>query len=181
MKEKIEWIAHIANNEEQAIHDIYSNFQKPFVAWVISQSKCSEVQAYDMFQNAVYILYNNIYSNKIQSLENMRSYLFSIGRNKLLERYREKKKMPLDSIDNFDLADLNKADDTEEEKHKKLKQVYNALDILGDPCKTLIISFYLRNLSLDEIAVEMNYKNRDTAKTKKFKCMQRLRKILFNL
>ena len=56
----------------------------------------------------------------------------------------------------------------------------NSLELLGEPCKTLIQDFYIHKKSMDEIAEKFGYTNADNAKTQKYKCLQRLKKYFFN-
>jgi RNA polymerase sigma-70 factor (ECF subfamily) len=56
-----------------------------------------------------------------------------------------------------------------------------ALHALGDPCKTLLEMSFYQKLDQDTISVRMGYKGRDTVKSKKYKCLARLKKLLENL
>ncbi len=56
-----------------------------------------------------------------------------------------------------------------------------ALTGLGEPCKTLIEDFYIRNMSMQAIAEKFGYTNPENAKTQKYKCMLRLKKLFFSV
>jgi len=56
-----------------------------------------------------------------------------------------------------------------------------ALDQVGEPCRTLLKDFYHNNKSMQEIATEFGYTNPDNAKTQKYKCLVRLRKLFYNM
>jgi hypothetical protein len=51
---------------------------------------------------------------------------------------------------------------------------------LGEPCKSLIESFYMHDKSMQDIVEIYQYTNTDNAKTQKYKCLNRLRKLFFN-
>ncbi len=51
------------------------------------------------------------------------------------------------------------------------------LDKLGDPCNTLLKKFYYEQCNMVEICEEMGYKNPESARNQKYKCLQRLRKL----
>lgn len=55
----------------------------------------------------------------------------------------------------------------------------SALGKLGEPCKSLLEAFYLQKKSMPEIAEFFGYTNADNAKTQKYKCLVRLKKIFF--
>ena len=78
---------------------------------------------------------------------------------------------------------LHVEDDIEkhQEKENKFDQMNLALQNLGEPCKTLIKDFYIKNLSMKDIQEKFGYTNTDNAKTQKYKCLQRLKKLFFNI
>jgi DNA-directed RNA polymerase specialized sigma24 family protein len=55
-----------------------------------------------------------------------------------------------------------------------------ALNSLGEPCKSLLESFYIEKKSMDEIASLFGYTNADNAKNQKYKCLMRLKKLFFS-
>ncbi len=66
-----------------------------------------------------------------------------------------------------------------EEKDRQFTMMEHALTQLGEPCKTIIEDYYLKNRSMQEISEKFGYTNSDNAKTQKYKCLQRLKKIFF--
>ncbi len=177
MKTPINWAQYIVENENQAISDIYSEHRSSFIGWVKNNSNCDEDTALDIFQVSIVILYENVIKGKVTELENVGSYLFRIGKNKLLEHYRIIKKSQHQEIDENVLLTKVLNGDSTNDNVELIEKIMSAVASLGHPCKTLLENFYFKNMSLEEIATEMNYKNSDTAKTKKFKCIQRLRKL----
>ena len=177
MKTPINWAQYILEDENRAISEIYSEYRSSFIGWVKKNSNCDENTALDIYQVSLVILYENVINKKLSQLDNVKSYLFTIGKNKLMEHYRSVKKNQHHEIDENIL--LNKAieEETNDENQDAISKIYSSLSQLGDPCKTLLENYYFKKMSLDEIASDMNYKNRDTVKTKKFKCIQRLRKL----
>jgi DNA-directed RNA polymerase specialized sigma subunit len=69
------------------------------------------------------------------------------------------------------------------EKHQdrdmQLNKMENALKLLGEPCKTIMEDFYMHSKSMQEICERFGYTNADNAKTQKYKCLQRLKKLFF--
>jgi len=52
-----------------------------------------------------------------------------------------------------------------------------ALEKLGQPCQRIVELFYFEKKNMTEISEALGYKNPDTAKNQKCKCMARLRKL----
>ena len=49
------------------------------------------------------------------------------------------------------------------------------VDDMGEPCKTILISYYFKALSLKLIAEAMDYKSDQVARQQKYRCIQQLR------
>lgn len=177
MKTPTNWAVYILENENQALSEIYDEHRSAFLGWVQKSSNCSRDEALELFQTSIVILYENVISGKLTKLDNVKSYLFTIGKNKMMEHFRKlKKTQHVEIKDNLLKSAITEEFEMEDENEDVFK-ISDALLQLGDPCKTLLENFYFRKMSLDEIAQEMDYKNTDTVKTKKFKCIQRLRKM----
>ena len=54
-----------------------------------------------------------------------------------------------------------------------------AMNKIGEPCKSLLDGYYLQKKSMQEIAEIFGYTNSDNAKTQKYKCLVRLKKLFF--
>jgi len=69
----------------------------------------------------------------------------------------------------------------EEDEHEELAQnklMKKCIDLLGEPCKTIITQFYFFQASMQEIAQQLNYTNANNAKNQKYKCFIRLKKMV---
>ena len=55
-----------------------------------------------------------------------------------------------------------------------------ALGSLGEPCKGLLEAYYLQKKSMQAIADSFGYTNAENAKTQKYKCLMRLKKLFFS-
>lgn len=178
MKTITNWAEYIRENEDVAISQIYDDHRSSFIAWVQKNGKFSKDEAVDIFQVSVVILYENAISGKLSELDNVKSYLYTIGKNKMMEHFRKIKKNRHSEINDVVLLQSAVIEEFElEDINDRVFKISDALNVLGDPCKTLLEFFYFRQMSLEEISTEMQYKNTDTVKTKKFKCIQRLRKM----
>ena len=55
----------------------------------------------------------------------------------------------------------------------------NAMNKIGEPCKSLLEAYYIYKKQMLQIATEFGYTNADNAKTQKYKCLVRLKKLFF--
>ena len=67
----------------------------------------------------------------------------------------------------------------QDERNIQFSKMQSALGMLGEPCRTIIEDFYIKNRSMQEICESFGYTNADNAKTQKYKCLQRLKKLFF--
>ena len=163
------------NHKELAL--VYRTYRSEFIAWITSQYSCSKDEAREAYQISILVLYENIVNNKLQTLHSsLKTYLFSIGKNKFLELKKKENRYSHSSLElDYGLAEIETIE--EEDREKNLQLVESSLDKLGDPCRSLLKLYYFKGKSMDEIAEEMNYKNGATAKNLKYKCLARLRDI----
>ncbi len=167
----------IRNGDKAQLEVIYKAHKIEFVKWMGHQYQCSEDDARDLYQFAVITLYDNIKTEKLSELNSsIKTYLFAIGKNKFLEQKKEEvryyRQMEEDPLE---MPDIGKWDD--ELYEDSLQLVEKCLEKLGEPCKSLLELYYFHSLTMDEIAEKMKYKNRQTSKNLKYKCVNRLRKI----
>jgi predicted DNA-binding protein YlxM (UPF0122 family) len=55
-----------------------------------------------------------------------------------------------------------------------------AMGNMGEPCKTILEDYYIRKMSMQEIAGKFGYTNSENAKNQKYKCLMRLKKLFFD-
>lgn len=69
--------------------------------------------------------------------------------------------------------------DNHEKKDADFQLMETALARIGEPCKSLLEAYYLQKKHMQEIAADFGYTNADNAKTQKYKCLMRLKKLFF--
>lgn len=69
------------------------------------------------------------------------------------------------------------------ESHEKRQADFSimetAMSKIGEPCKSLLEAYYIQKKQMQQIATEFGYTNADNAKTQKYKCLVRLKKLFF--
>lgn len=176
----MDWINYIKTNENKALNEIYTEFRAPCLNWLKSSMNVDREDAVEIFQLSVVILYDNIQKGKLTQLTgDVKSYLFSIARNKSRELHRRyQKEIRKDEFLNPLVSYIKEESVIQKENlEERIDNSYKALQILGDPCKTLLQLFYYKQMKMDDISQLMGYKNAATAKNQKYKCLKRLQSI----
>ena len=173
------WIEHIKNDENRALKELYTMYRDDCVQWLQLKQNLQVEDAKEIFQTAVVVLYDNVISGKLEELNsNIKSYLFGICKNKVYELYRQQKRVRhqelFPTIHAYVMDDINEKEALESE----IEDMNTALTALGDPCRSIIQLFYYKKMSMDDITSLMGYKNRDTTKNLKYKCIKRLQKAV---
>jgi DNA-directed RNA polymerase specialized sigma24 family protein len=125
-------------------------------------------------QDAFMVLCNKIYDDKLNDdnlHSSLKTYLFGVGEKMACNVNR--KKDNLHKQGSGDIPDIPDDESGLGEENERIIQtdVYN----MGEPCHTILVKQYWEGKSGEEIAAEMNYKNKDAAKTQKYKCIQKLK------
>ena len=177
----VDWINEIRSNENVALQKIYTDFRATFLMYIQKDNKISNDEAIELFQSSVIILYDNVVQKKVEKIDNLKSYLFTIGRNKAYELFRRKKKNK--SFEDMSFAQYVVEEETneKEELEAHIHMMQRVLRQMGNPCKTLLELFYFKKMANSEIAILMEYQNENTVKTKKYKCIQRAKKLFSEL
>jgi RNA polymerase sigma factor (sigma-70 family) len=163
-------VEQIKQEGDRALTDLYVRYRTEFIQWLCGRLGCDKELAKDIYQQSILIFYENIQSGKLTTLTSqVKTYLFSIGRNKYYEAVREQRK-----------SDAFKPDEVEEEAlpEELLQKVEAKLEILGEPCRSLLIAYYYHKRSMEQLVLMFDYKNADSAKNQKYKCLERLRKLM---
>ena len=172
-------ILRLRRGDQKALAEIYSEYREGFLHWITNTHQCTRDEAVEIFQHSILTFYENVVEGSFEGLKTagIKTYIYSIGKNKLLGDYR--KNMRISSTESVDAEENSEiVVDVEHIKSQKLETIKKAIQDLGDPCKKLLELFYFNNLSNDEIAEIMDYKNGNTVKNLKYKCIQRIKKAI---
>ena len=103
----------------------------------------------------------------------LKTFIYSVARNQWLKKLNASRKNV--QLKNFE--DFIRVEESESEFSQDI-DIKNLFAEIGEACRKLLILFYYRKRSMEEISLELNYSNADTAKNQKYKCIQRLKKLV---
>jgi RNA polymerase sigma factor (sigma-70 family) len=140
-----------------------------------------EDDAKDVYQEGIIVLYNKIKGGNFELSSKLKTYIYSVCRRIWLKKLSQQSKKTSNISDFEDVMAVEVDLEQHEEKDKQFDKMQDALLHLGEPCKTIIQDFYINNLSMQDICEKFGYTNTDNAKTQKYKCLQRLKKLFFQV
>ncbi len=135
--------------------------------------------ARDIFQEAMITLYDKAKSDSFVLTSQIKTYLYSICRRLWLKRLQQMGKYVSQSEILEETVPVEDDIDLHEKKNADFAIMDRALNSLGEPCKSLLESYYLQKKGMHEIASAFGYTNADNAKNQKYKCLMRLKKLFF--
>lgn len=175
-----EEILGILNNSPDTLKRIYK-VHFPMVLQMVLGNNGNEADAKDVYQESIIILYNKIKTGDFELTSKLKTYIYSVCRRIWLKKLSQKsnKESELKEIHDF----LPVENDVEQHELRDLQfsKMEESMLMLGEPCRTIIQDFYMQNKSMQEICDKFGYTNPDNAKTQKYKCLQRLKKLFFQL
>jgi len=180
LSQDAELLARIRGGDEEALVTLYALSRKPVVAMVV-RNNGTTTDADDILQDALIVLWERVRSGRYEHTAKLETFIYATAQNMWRRKLaRLRKERPTDLADDSLIAgDPSALDLLIESEEAAL--ISNALNRLGEPCRTLLLLFYWEEASMDEIAHRMGFSNAETAKSKKYQCKKALQAILKNL
>lgn len=170
----------LARNDKKSVEAIYSQNYNLVQALVLNNSGTVD-DAKDLFQEAMMVLYEKARSGNFELNCQIRTYLYSIARRLWLKKLNQGNRQVADFDDTNETMILVDDDmEVHEQKNAAFEMMHSAINSLGEPCKSLLDMFYFKQKNMQEIAESFGYTNAENAKTQKYKCLMRLKKIFFS-
>lgn len=172
-----ELIDKIKSGDQKAFEQIYIAYRDEFLQWAVSINSIGLEDAKDVYQQSVISLYENIVNGRLMNMKsNLRTYLFAIGKNKYTEMIRNQKNKNFEIV--TDVQDQSPAAiEQHEDRERIIALSESSLSKIGNPCKELLELYYFHMKSVPEITEILGYKNVETTKNLKYKCLNRLKEI----
>lgn len=184
-----EYIEAFLEEDQRAFSQFYVQKEKDFKGAISKHFRILNPEFLaDVYQDAIIRMWENIKKRKLtaQNLTTTLSgYLYRIGENVALEALRKEKETTVDMSDETDddgipfrAIDQEAARSIEEyEEDARMKMIRETVYGMGKPCAPLLLNFYWDKKSWTVIALELGYKDANSAKTQKNKCMNKLKAL----
>jgi RNA polymerase sigma factor (sigma-70 family) len=182
---EIDLLTELAAGKRKATEQVYRQHYPIVTKWIQNHGGTG-ADAADIYQEAMVILYEKAQTREFRLTCKIGTYLFAICKNLWFKRLQNIQKQPgllPDGAGIDERLDWAYEDDVKahEEREMHYGQLNAALDQVGEPCRSLLKAFYQHNKNMQEIAADFGYTNPDNAKTQKYKCLNRLRKLFYSV
>ena len=164
----------IREKDNKVLHYIYQESYPAIKKHIVNNSGNTQ-DAKDVFQDAIVIIYDKSKKNEFNLDCDFSTYLYSVCKILWLKELRKKKD---EKTNNKELEELlNYQDDIigSGGVSEKYATYYKYIKKLDYDCRKVLSLFY-DGVKVKEIANIMGYKNEHIARSKKFKCKEKLLK-----
>ncbi len=159
----------IQKGDEKALEFIYKKYYRMMTKLVITNSGTEE-EALDVYQDALIVFWQKARSGNLVMTAKISTYIYSVCQNLWRKELDRKKRLSNEEKDSPQVMDM---DSPEREKI-----MAKCLNQLGETCRKVLMYYYFDEMSMQEIAEKLGFANTDTAKTKKYKCKQKLDELV---
>ena len=151
----------VLNQDDKILNWLYDNYFQSVKNHVLRNSG-SDDDVYDVFQDTIIVLYNQITENRLNLTTDLKGYFFGIARNVWGAQLRKKQK----TIElEVDLAD---EEETEEQYDPILERIVSRVFQNLKPDQQMVLKLFSEGHSYEDIASKMNLKNEIYARRKKY-------------
>ncbi len=173
-----ELLESLQSGDDRALNTIYRQHYQMVVNMVMNNGGSLQ-EAKDVYQEALIVFYEKIKEEDFELNCLIKTFVYSVSRRLWLKQLQRKDRFNGTLIDTDDFVELESEDVGE--KEDQYSAMNHALEGLGEPCRSILKDFYLKNASMEEITEKFGYTNADNAKNQKYKCLKRLKKQFFEV
>jgi RNA polymerase sigma factor (sigma-70 family) len=174
-----QFIDGLRTNSNEVLTALYKKYYTIVLKLIVSNNGTQD-EAQDVYQETIIVVFENVRKPDFELNCQLQTYIYSIAKRLWLKQLKKNGKTYLFKEDEEnELADVTNDVNDHFKKEDDILKMNKSMQLLGEPCNTIINDFYVLKLSMDEIAEKFGYTNSDNAKTQKYKCLQRLKKYFF--
>ena len=167
----------LRQGDEEALTMLYRSNRKPVTAFVLKNNGTPD-DAEDMLQEALIILWERVRSGRFEYAAKLDTFVYATVKNMWMRRlFRKRREVAASPNPDESPSDARSALE-EMVSGEESRIVRDAVDELGEPCRTLLLLFYWEELSMEDIATRLGFANAETAKSKKYQCKKALQTLL---
>lgn len=167
----------LKKSDEKTLSMIYLENRLPFINFA-KKSNFSDEDITDAYQDAIIILREKAISGALNQLNSsIKTYLFAIGKHILQEKKRRNNRQILKVCEEKNTTNFQETTDEfwDTNLSEFQEKIQKGLQSMGKKCQEILTLFYYRGYTIEEITEELNYENKNVAKSQKSRCLKILK------
>jgi RNA polymerase sigma factor (sigma-70 family) len=177
-------------NENEHLQELVSNHRQqrerawrqlckeffPMVQQYVEANKGTRDDSFDVFQQTVEILYQNLTNGVFKGRSSLKTYFSGIARNVWIDQLRKQKKQ--DKTIEEALIERSLGDDDNADQARINTEIVGILlQKLDEECRQYLQEYYFHGRRMKELMANSTVNSIQAAKNKKYRCMNRLREL----
>lgn len=162
----------LRKGDDKTLNYLYQNYFSTVKSYIVKNSG-TEDDAYDIFQDALMVVFKKFQHNGVELTSDLKGYVFGVARKLWCNQLRSKKEvnteMENDIIDDFELEKLLEI---------PIEQIVQRAFLKLPEDYQKVLTMHLEGLDYDQIAQKMSYKSASYARRKKYLCKEELIRII---
>ncbi len=164
----------LRSDDKKALETIYVRHKNEFLNYA-KKYGLDTYNALDVYQDAIIAMHHNFVSSQlILTSSSIKTYLFGIGKFKILKKLKEENTLLKVETAEEEYTEIRMEEDVPSEESILLSQ---NLAKISESCKEILKLYYYRNLTVDEIVQLTDYKDGNTVRSHKSRCLKRLKSL----
>lgn len=168
----------LAREDRGVAEQIYRE-NYPMIQSLVINNNGSVDDAADIFQESMIVLFEKAKSSEFELNCLIKTYLYSVARRLWLKRLHQMQRFGRTTDAVIEMVSVDEDLEFHEKKQQDFSLMDSAMAKIGEPCKSLLEAYYIQKKPMQQIARDFGYTNADNAKTQKYKCLVRLKKLFF--
>ncbi len=169
-----EIIRRVRENDRTVLGQLYVHYGASVKRFVQKHGGGPQ-EADDVLQEAIIVLWKKIVDQTLEPKAKISTYLYAVAKNIWFNETRRKSRQAKGGIDPDIQPDGDPSPLDRTIYDEKTEAVHRALNALQKICRDLLYLFYFEKRSMNEIARALHFANGNTAKAKKYQCLQKLK------
>jgi len=164
-------------DDKEALELIYKKYKSEFIGYGMRYD-ISEPEILDIYQDSIIAMHQNFIVNQLElKSASLKTYLFGIGKNKIFKSLKSKQRF---KTINEEREEYEQVELQDQEPTPRQLVLAARLNQISDSCQKILKMYYYRNLTIDEIVEFSDYKDGNTVRSHKSRCLKRLRSLFEN-
>lgn len=168
----------LAAKDKSSIEKIYKDHFNMVKSMIVNNNGSTD-DAADIFQECMIVLFEKTKSGHFELNCLLKTFIYSVCRRLWLKKLQYQARYTDQSENMEETIPVEDEIEIHEKKQQDFTLMEQSMSKVGEPCKSLLEAYYIQKKPMNTIAAEFGYTNADNAKTQKYKCLVRLKKLFF--
>ena len=163
----------LIKGDQNALGVVYVSYKDEFLFY-FKKFDIDEDTLLDIYQDSIVVVYQKFVHDKVKlKKSSLKTYIFGIGKNKVYNHFKKSKKNDVD-VNSLKIEDEYYKVDEPSPYELRLSKT---ISVMSDGCRQVLELFYYRSYTIKEIVEATGYKDENTVKSHKSRCLKRLREL----